>query len=496
VVALTLTVPSRVALETADSAEDTILYIRTDCDDAATELDCDDDGAGNRLSVLEFDRLEAGTYFVFVDGFNDDDFGPVDLVADITALVAACADGADNDGDGRADAEDPGCDGPDDGDEADPAEPPACADGVDNDEDGFIDLDDLGCATAGGDSEAQVCAARDAVDLTDTGSAVLDTAALADADVSLACGGIGAGDAVFVYRVKEADAGGTLVASVANDGTAIDGAVVSVRRVCDEPGTEIACAYGADGTVTVPDARTGEYYIVVDGVGDPLVTSRASALALPSPGPDGVGAYNPGRQFSAPDAEGSDAWTPTSGEALGGLSLWHENVPTGISLATGDRLVNVNGLLVRVVTDFAAPTVLRARLLPAGDGTGPVFVDSVSALAEDVEASETRELQVGEVRIPYFVADDDDLDSRDGAPQVVFALVPSRPDQVAGVQYQLIGDQAVRMRGARIDLPATLYFAPGYSAAAAVANAIASDLFHPGDLESSGAVELTVEIRP
>jgi hypothetical protein len=496
VVALTLRVPSRVALETDDSDDDTILYVRTDCDDIGTELDCDDDGAGNRLSRLEFDRLEAGTYFVFVDGFNDDDFGPVDLVATVTALVEECADGEDNDGDGRVDAADPGCTGADDGDETDPAEVPACADGVDNDADGFVDLADLACASAGGDEEEQACAERDAVDVTDSGRALVDTAGLADADVTLACGGRGAGDAVFRFSVKEAEAGGTLVASVANPGTAIDGAVVSVRRFCDDPGSELACAYGEDGTVTIPDARTGDYYIVVDGVGDPLITSRASALALPSPGADGEGTYAPGRLFSAPDADGSDAWTPESGEMLGGLSLWHQNVPTGVSLVPGNRLVNVNGLLVRVVTDFAAPTVLRVRLIAAGADTGPIFVESVSTLGDAAEASETRELQVGDLRLPYFVTDDADIDDADGSPQVVFALVPSRVDQIPGVQYRLIGDETVRMRGAQIDLPATLYFAPGYSPVAAVANAIAGDLFYPGERESSGAVELTVELRP
>ncbi len=493
VVALTLRVASRVTLETDDSSEDTILYVRSDCDDVATELDCDDDGGDSPLSRLEFDRLEAGTYFVFVDGFNDDDFGPVDLVATVTALVEACADGEDNDRDGRIDADDPGCTGADDGDETDPAELPACADGVDNDDDGFVDLADLACATAGGDEEAQFCAERRAVDLTDTGGAIVDNTELADADVTLACGGRGAGDAVFRFRVKEDQAGGTLVASIANPGTAIDGAVVSVRRFCDDPDTELACADGEGGTVTLPDARSGDYYIVVDGVGAPLVTSRASAIELPSPGPDGEGTYTPGRLFSPPDADGSDAWTPESGETLGGVSLWHENVPTGLSLVPGDRRVNVNGLLVRVLTDFAAPTVLRVRLLPAGDDSGPLFIESLSTLAESADVAEVRQMAVGDVQLPYFVTDHDGfVDST----QVVFALVPSRVDQVAGVQYRLIGEQAVRMRGAQIDLPAALYFAPGYAPAADVAEAIAADLFYPGDRESSGAIELTVELRP
>lgn len=62
----------------------------------------------------------------------------------------ACADGVDNDGDGLVDMADPGCTGPTDNDETNPAVPPAvpsyaCSDGADNDGDGLIDAADPGC---------------------------------------------------------------------------------------------------------------------------------------------------------------------------------------------------------------------------------------------------------------------------------------------------------------------------------------------------------------
>ena len=69
---------------------------------------------------------------------------------------AACADGADNDGDGLIDTADPGCTGTSDNDETNalPVPPPptppmlpACSDGVDNDGDGLIDLADGGCTS-------------------------------------------------------------------------------------------------------------------------------------------------------------------------------------------------------------------------------------------------------------------------------------------------------------------------------------------------------------
>ncbi|HEX5797495.1 MAG TPA: hypothetical protein VFX86_03845 [Candidatus Saccharimonadales bacterium] len=57
------------------------------------------------------------------------------------ALV--CVDGLDNDGDGFTDSSDPGCSGPNDGDEWNP--PPACSNGADDDFDGLTDGSDPGC---------------------------------------------------------------------------------------------------------------------------------------------------------------------------------------------------------------------------------------------------------------------------------------------------------------------------------------------------------------
>lgn len=64
---------------------------------------------------------------------------------------AACADGIDNDGDGKIDyPADPGCGSAADTDERNNA----CADGIDNDGDGRIDYpNDPGCASAGDDQE-------------------------------------------------------------------------------------------------------------------------------------------------------------------------------------------------------------------------------------------------------------------------------------------------------------------------------------------------------
>ncbi len=83
--------------------------------------------------------------------------GPTDNNETDPAPPAACADGVDNDSDGKTDyPADPGCSGPNDNDETDPA-PAAkqCSDGVDNDSDGKTDYPaDPGCSSPSDDSEA------------------------------------------------------------------------------------------------------------------------------------------------------------------------------------------------------------------------------------------------------------------------------------------------------------------------------------------------------
>jgi hypothetical protein len=70
-----------------------------------------------------------------------------------TETATECADGSDNDGNGRIDLDDAtGCTGSGDDDEY--TAPTECADGSDNDGNGRIDLDDAtGCSGSGDDDE-------------------------------------------------------------------------------------------------------------------------------------------------------------------------------------------------------------------------------------------------------------------------------------------------------------------------------------------------------
>ena len=98
---------------------------RVDCD---LSVDTDGGGVGD---CLEFD---AGT-----DRLNPSD-----------DVVTACNDGLDNDGDGVADSQDPGCSSPTDDNEHGTTQ---CDNGADDDGDGVADTGDPGCAGPADDDE-------------------------------------------------------------------------------------------------------------------------------------------------------------------------------------------------------------------------------------------------------------------------------------------------------------------------------------------------------
>ncbi|MCA9545849.1 MAG: hypothetical protein KC613_15705, partial [Myxococcales bacterium] len=156
-----------------ETIENTIVYLRTDCVNQNAELGCDTGAAAlpnqpaSTKGTLRIDRLPPGEFFLIVDhafGMG----GPVKLSVTVERLPPGCSDGIDNDEDGRVDADDAGCEGPNDEDERDPEDPPVCFDGVDQDADGLIDYPyDPGCVAKGGASEvdpAQPAQCSDGID--------------------------------------------------------------------------------------------------------------------------------------------------------------------------------------------------------------------------------------------------------------------------------------------------------------------------------------------
>ncbi|HEX5062891.1 MAG TPA: PPC domain-containing protein [Kofleriaceae bacterium] len=56
------------ATDGPDSAPNTVLYVRTDCDDPATEIVCNRDSGIAGFSAARIEGLSAGRYYVFFDG--------------------------------------------------------------------------------------------------------------------------------------------------------------------------------------------------------------------------------------------------------------------------------------------------------------------------------------------------------------------------------------------------------------------------------------------
>ncbi len=103
---------------------------------------------------------------------DDDEFNLVFnfgiLVEGFTLLQSPeCSDGIDNDGDGLVDMRDPGCSGPLDDDERNTVRVPQCSDERDNDGDGLVDMRDPGCSGPLDDDETNVLPKPQCSDLSD-----------------------------------------------------------------------------------------------------------------------------------------------------------------------------------------------------------------------------------------------------------------------------------------------------------------------------------------
>ncbi|MCA9547940.1 MAG: hypothetical protein KC613_26225, partial [Myxococcales bacterium] len=160
VIVLTLTEPSDVSFQVLDQAGTPVaagLHARGgDCVLAANEVGCR--RAAQSATPLELVELDRGTWFLFAEQGVVAPAQPLTARVVVTSAVTECNDQVDNDGDGRVDLADPGCERGRDGSEADPAEPPVCANGLDDDGDGLTDYpDDPDCDAAGDPDEDVDC---------------------------------------------------------------------------------------------------------------------------------------------------------------------------------------------------------------------------------------------------------------------------------------------------------------------------------------------------
>ncbi|MEZ4469583.1 MAG: hypothetical protein R3F60_02035 [bacterium] len=140
-----------------------LALVATGCDDGGGGAAAEPDAEARPDMMRRIVDMRPPDAEVIVDA-GEGDAGAVD--ADVEAdrgPRTACADGLDNDRDGRVDfPDDPGCVDAADDDEADPIPLPQCSDGLDNDADGELDLADPDCTgptdpTEGGLNPTTVC---------------------------------------------------------------------------------------------------------------------------------------------------------------------------------------------------------------------------------------------------------------------------------------------------------------------------------------------------
>jgi len=262
VVAVLVEEASRVRFSAlANDEGDLQASVRRGCDDPATEVDCAAGLFGQAVD-FEFETEGPETLYFIVEASADDFFGPAasaTVRVDIESLITGCSDAADNDDDGLVDLFDPGCKGPQDDSERDPAAPPACADDADNDADGRVDYpQDEGCLAAGDTDEAIGCAfTEDLVILPAEGGRVpLDFGQ----DVyDASCAGEGS-DAVVAFTVSVPSE--VLVRTVTGDFDTVlavlNECAVGAELDCDDDGGEAPLS-----ELTFDRLQPGVYFAVV-----------------------------------------------------------------------------------------------------------------------------------------------------------------------------------------------------------------------------------------
>jgi predicted RNA-binding Zn-ribbon protein involved in translation (DUF1610 family) len=297
-----------------------ILYVRTTCDQSSTEVGC---SAASPARITINNPPMGQTYFIFVDepmanasGIyaiavsgnvadgqscdpNNQAFtcNPRHVCAERTpgggfhCEIAQCADGVDNDNDGKIDyPHDPGCTAPEDDDEADDSCPvtaghtqgnsmyacPQCGNGIDDDADGLIDFDppagvmaDWACHSAAWPSEQKMCGSVVISNQFDAnGHAAGSTATGANnfAPTPACAFEALAPDQVFHYRVDQP------TRSVTATMVAVSGynePILYIRKNnCGDVNSQVACATVASGTVAVTANGLAQYdnlFVFADG---------------------------------------------------------------------------------------------------------------------------------------------------------------------------------------------------------------------------------------
>lgn len=144
VIAFTAPTTGAVCARTRGSSFNTVLYARSTCTNAASEITCNDNGR-NLQSEITLNTVAGQTYFLFVDGNGTATGSYVLALTEGTCPALGfenCTDGIDNDSDFFADCADTDCFST----ATCISSAEICTDRLDNDRDGATDCADSDCA--------------------------------------------------------------------------------------------------------------------------------------------------------------------------------------------------------------------------------------------------------------------------------------------------------------------------------------------------------------
>ncbi len=239
--ALTLDDPSEVTIAVTNDAGSNIaapVYIRTACDDAASEIACH---AANPVGPMVVHYIDRGLVYVVVEQGRHRSPWTVNIA--VASQIRQCNDEIDNDGDGNIDAADAGCTQGMDNNEADDAMGPVeCNDGADNDGDGLVDWPaDSDCQAAGDLSEHLVCIPPYDLQALPAGGGVIPVVyAAGPGAYNGTCGDGPSMERVFTLHLDDPSSvrlgqyGGPII------GNPLYGTVY-IRGLCDDSATELGC---------------------------------------------------------------------------------------------------------------------------------------------------------------------------------------------------------------------------------------------------------------
>jgi hypothetical protein len=223
---------------------DTVLYLRSDCFDAESEVDCNDDGDDAPGSTLDERLLAPGTYFLVVDGFSSRSFG--DFTLDVTRRPDCPAGAATTCGDPGPSGRCPGTVYTCDAGNYTPGE--ACS---------------FGCEAGACLPPANAGTCADPMPLPFVPELTIQDDTRRGAPLNRGgCGGGGAQDLVYRLDVP-------VLSFVDIQTTGFD-TVLYGRTDCADPATQNSCNNdsdppGAPGSRYFRRLAAGTYYIIVDG---------------------------------------------------------------------------------------------------------------------------------------------------------------------------------------------------------------------------------------